>query len=92
MTMSELCSADLWCVSLSCPLTRSSKSLSVSLLNQVDSNIPSLFQVRNWNVTDNSSTVPSITPSTGSDRKLLLELRKVAETSCGSEQVKVTFP
>lgn len=90
MTMSELCSADRWCVSLSCPLTSSNKSLSVSLLNEVDSNIPSLFHVRNWKVTDNCS--PSETPAAGSDRKLLLELRKVAETCWGSEQVKVTFP
>lgn len=88
MTMSELWSADLWCVSLSCPWTRSKSSLSDSRLSQADSSIPSRFHVRNWKVTDSFS----VEASTGSDKKLLLELRKVAEASWGSEQVKVTFP
>lgn len=88
MTISELCSADLWCVSLSCPWTRSKSSLSDSRLSQADSSIPSRFHVRNWNVTDSVSAAAS----NGSDKKLLLELKKVADTSWGSEQVKVTFP
>lgn len=88
MTISELCNADLWCVSLSCPWTRSKSSLSDSLLSQAESSIPSRFHVRNWNVTDSVS----VAASNGSDRKLLLELKKVADTSWGSEQVKVTLP
>lgn len=53
-----------------------------------DSRSPSAFHVRNCKRTAN----PPVAAAAGSDRKLLLELRKVQDTSWGCEHEKVTLP
>lgn len=69
-------------------LSRSS-SLWGSGFSCTDSRSPSGFHVRNWKRTANP---PVAAGAAGSDRKLLLELRKVQDTSWGCEQEKVTLP
>lgn len=55
----------------------------------MESSSPSGFHVLNWKRT---AKPPEADGVAGSDRKLLLELRKVVDTSWGSEHEKVTLP
>lgn len=86
---SDLCRPVLWRVKWSQLLLICSSSFCGLGLSCTESRSPSGFQVLNWKRTVNSP-VGAVTD--GSDRKLLLELRKVQATSWGGEHEKVTLP
>lgn len=86
---SDFCRAALWRVRYSRLLLICSSSLWGSGFSCTDSSSPSGFHVLNWKRTEKP---PVGGAADGSDRKLLLELRKVQATSWGWEHVKVTLP
>lgn len=85
---SDFCRPEFWRVRNSRLLLIRSSSLWGSGFSCSDSRSPSGFHVRNWKRTAN----PPVAAAAGSDRKLLLELRKVQDTSWGCEHEKVTLP
>ena len=94
----DFCWAEVWRVRRSrLPLICSS-TLWGSGARRTESSSPSAFHVRNWKRSENAPPVPPATAAAaaatvaGSDRKLALELRKVAAACWGSEQEKVTLP
>lgn len=87
---SDFCRPEFWRVRDSRLLLIRSSSLWGSGFSCRDSRSPSAFHVRNWKRMENPP-VPAAAAS-GSDRKLLLELRKVQDTSWGGEHEKVTLP
>lgn len=86
---SDFCGPELWRVRRSRLLLIRSSSLWGSGVSCRDSRSPSGFHIRNWKRTANP---PAAAAAAGSDRKLLLELRKVQDTSWGCEHAKVTLP
>ena len=91
----DFCWAEVWRVRRSrLPLICSS-TLWGSGARRTESSSPSAFHVRNWKRSENAPPAPPETAAAaiaGSDRKLALELRKVAAACWGSEQEKVTLP
>ena len=89
METSDFCWSDVWWVRRMRLLLICSSSLWGSWAIPVESSRPSGFQVRNWKRTERPPMADGVA---GSDRKLLLELRKVVATSWGSEQEKDMLP
>lgn len=86
---SDFCRPELWRVRYSRLLLICSSSLWGSGFSCTDSSSPSGFHVLNWKRTEKP---PVADAADGSDRKLLLELRKVQAASWGCEHEKVTLP
>lgn len=86
---SDFCRPELWTVRCSMLLLICSSSFWGLGLSCTESSSPSGLNVLNWKRTENPPTAGA---AEGSDRKLLLELRKVQDTSWGGEHEKVTLP